>query len=125
MCVCKKLKDVPTTTAAVDTFTDSNVQEWTLLRFQTVSISYNVFDVRCKVTRPDVLMLLTFLVTRCQNPGHGDWRKALWILYYLYATRTERLVYRLDFELVPRIFADANHHLLQMDPLLWDIVVPK
>ena len=98
---CKKLKDVPTTPDAQEERCDSK-QYLSLI----MSLMY-----AARFTRPDVLMLVSFLATRCQNPRHSDWRKALRILYYLYGTRTEGLVYRLDSEFVPRIYVDASHHL--------------
>ena len=41
----------------------------------------------------------------------SDWRKAIRILYYLAGTKHEGLVYSANAKFIPRIYADASHHL--------------
>ena len=59
----------------------------------------------------DVLLPVSYLATRCQDPGFSYWHKVPRTLYYLFRTQSERLVYRAELNFVPRIYADASHHL--------------
>ena len=105
---CDKLKKVPITPAAVDTFTEYDAQEARCDQKQYLSLIMSLMYA-ARFTRPDVLMPVSYLATRCQN--HTDWHKALRILYYLFGTQSEGLVYRAELNFVPRIYADASHHL--------------
>ena len=64
-----------------------------------------------RLTRPDVLFVVSFLATTCKNPRQSDWKKALRILCYLSGTRNEGLVYQADVPFSLAICADASHHL--------------
>ena len=60
-----------------------------------------------RFTRPDILMPVSFLATRCKDPSQTDWKKALRIVHYLSGTKEEGLLYRSDVDFVPTVSADA------------------
>jgi len=107
---CDNLKKAPTTPAAVETFTDFIAGEERCDQKKYLSLIMSLMYT-ARFTRPDILVLVSFLATRCKDPGISDWRKALRILYYLAGTRQEGLVYSASTKFVPCIYADASHHL--------------
>ena len=64
-----------------------------------------------RLTRPDILMPVTYLSTKCKEPTSEDWSRALRILYYLGGTKDECLLFKSEVPFVPSICADASHHL--------------
>ena len=64
-----------------------------------------------RYTRPDILMPITYLATKCKNPSLTDWRNLMHILYYLAGSRTEGLHYYSNRKFAPSLCADASHHL--------------
>jgi len=72
---CNNLKKAPTTPAAVDTFTEVVADEERCDQKKFLSLIMSLMYT-ARFTRPDILMLVSFLATRCKDPGMSDWRKA-------------------------------------------------
>jgi hypothetical protein len=64
-----------------------------------------------RFTRPDILMPVSFLATKCSKPTEDDLAKLMRVVRYLAGTRTEGLVYDSKKKFIPGITADASHHL--------------
>ena len=62
-----------------------------------------------KLTRPDILMPVSFLATRSQNPSvksHQDLRQ---VMRYVNATRTAGLLFETSAAMTMTLYADASH----------------
>jgi len=62
-----------------------------------------------RYTRPDILLAVTVLASRCSAPSDDDMGKAMRVVRYLAGTREMGLCLRADIPLVPKIYADASH----------------
>jgi hypothetical protein len=61
-----------------------------------------------RLTRPDILMPVTYLATKCQQPRRADYINARWVLRYLKGTRDYGLRFGKS-DLVLRFHADASY----------------
>jgi hypothetical protein len=66
-----------------------------------------------RFTRPDILLPISILATRAQQPTEADNSKLHRVLKYVAGTVDEVLVFRSDIPFSPRISADASHHLYE------------
>ena len=64
-----------------------------------------------RFTRPDILMTVSFLASKCSKPTMSDYSKLLRVLHYLAGTESLKLVYAHGIPFEPIISADASHHL--------------
>jgi hypothetical protein len=64
-----------------------------------------------RFTRPDVLMPVSYLATKCSRPTLADSNKLSRIVRYLAGTIDEGLEFRSDIKFQPQIYADASHLL--------------
>jgi len=62
-----------------------------------------------RYTRPDILLAVTVLASRCSAPTDEDMGKAIRVVRYLAGTRDLGLTLRAGVPLVPKIYADASH----------------
>jgi len=62
-----------------------------------------------RYTRPDILLAVTVLASRCSAPSEEDMSKAMRVVRYLAGTREPGLTLRAGIPLVPKIYADASH----------------
>ncbi len=90
---------------AIDTPDDAPLDE----RSEFVSIVMSLMYL-ARYTRPDILMVVTFLATKCQAPTRRDYLAARWVLRYIKGTRDKGLTFK-DSDLMLEFYADASHLL--------------
>ena len=63
-----------------------------------------------RYTRPDILHVLTYLATKCQQPTRRNYLAARWVLRYIKGTKTWGLTFA-NSDLQVTLYADASHLL--------------
>jgi hypothetical protein len=63
-----------------------------------------------RYTRPDILMVVTYLATKCQAPTRRDYLAARWVLRYIKGTKDKGLTFK-NSDLRLEFYADASHLL--------------
>jgi len=66
-----------------------------------------------RYTRPDILMVVTYLATKCQAPTRHDYLAARWVLRYVKGTKNMGLTFKAQklSDLNLEFYADASHLL--------------
>jgi hypothetical protein len=62
-----------------------------------------------KRVRPDILLAVTFLTTRVQNPRQDDWTKLIRVLRYLRKTKHKGLTLRIGESVFVQSYIDASY----------------
>jgi hypothetical protein len=104
---CNDLRKYPKTPAAEDLMfedTDSPICDKTKYLSLIMSLMY-----AARFTRPDILMVVSYLATKCSNPTDMDMEKAMRVLRYLGGKVNVGLKYQGRF--TPTVHADASHLL--------------
>jgi hypothetical protein len=66
-----------------------------------------------RLTRPDILMPVTYLATRCSDPTEADKLKAIRILKYLSGTANVGMTFTKQDTLEPHFYVDASHSIYE------------
>jgi hypothetical protein len=104
---CDNLRKYPKTPATDDiTIVDEKSPKCDRKKFTSLVMTLMYL---ARFTRPDILMPVTFLSSRCTDPTEEDYAKAMRIVKYLAGTRGHQLHFHHDAKFEPTIYADASH----------------
>jgi hypothetical protein len=101
------LRKYPKTPAGSDLFTDDN-DSIPIDKSTYLSIIMSLMYIG-RLTRPDILMPVSYLATKSSNPSAQDYSKALRVVKYLAGTPTKGLKYTKGRDMKAEIHADSSH----------------
>jgi len=105
-----KLKKFPKTPATDNIFVECDYSPKLPNKTEYLSLIMSMMYL-ARFTRPDILMPISFLASKCSDPNIDHYSKVLRVLKYLAGTQNVGLVFRSDIPFKPQIFADASHLL--------------
>jgi hypothetical protein len=106
---CENVRKPPAT-PATDALTESNPDSPHVEQTSYLSLVMTLMYL-ARFTRPDILMPVSYLATKCNSPTEEDQAKLMRVVRYLAGTKTEGLLYDSKKKFRPSISADASHHL--------------
>jgi hypothetical protein len=101
----------PPSTPASSTLTDIDDSSPKLKdksKFQSLIMSLMYL---ARFTRPDILMPVSYLSTRSNDPTEEDYQKLLRVVRYLSGTKSVGIVFKHNIPISPKVYADASHGL--------------
>jgi len=105
------LNKYPKTPTAADFLTD--VPDSPLVdKSRYLSLIMSLMNIG-RLTRPDILMPVSYLATRSSSPTFDDYSKALRIVKYLAGTPHIAVVYTTGRPIIPALYVDASHIIHQ------------